>query len=280
MPEAPAPHSPPAADVPARPRFSWPMRIFLFAILFDMVFHSLAALAPYKDWRRDLEMSLYPERLPTCEEMGELAEKAGPDNPHPVGDRVLESADSVWNYFKPWPSAATRKKITGWEDGGKFALCWLTTRLGFIESTLRIEQRWTMFSPNVGTGDTLVRSRLAYKDGTGRFERVSADPEDLTHFGHWFKEKVLEYETRLVKDDEARRGYCNLLAHRFPASATGSPLVKIYLIKVRVRYPDPDEEDVAGFLRRQSAKDGPPGWKKKAPFYEYDVPTRTGKELP
>jgi hypothetical protein len=251
------------------------MRLFLSLVVFDMVFHSTASLSDYGKWSRELGMRKYPQPLPTYAEMEELAGQEGPGNPHPVLDQVMESADSVWEFFKPWPSAATSKKITTWEDGGKFALCWLTTRLGFVENLLGLQQHWAMFSPNVVEATSLVRSRLEYADGSCRLVRLSADPEDLTHYGHWFKEKVLEYETALHKRDEgeARLGYCNLLAHRYPLNARKSPLVKISLIKVRINYPPPDEKDKEGVLRAQNHL---ANWEKKAPFFVYDVKTRRG----
>jgi hypothetical protein len=273
MPPTPLANVEGVAAPPARARFGWPMRIFLTFIVFDMVFHSLAVLTPHKDWCKDLGMKEFPEPLPTVEEMRELADKTNEDGPDPVADRVLDSFDSLWEYFKPWPSSRTRKKIRSLDDAGKYTLCWLTTRLGFMEQLVRFEQRWTMFSPNVGKYDTAVRAKLVYADGSARFHRTEADPEDLTNYSHWFKEKVLEYSTKLANDSDARLGYCNLLAHRYPKNEHGSPLVRIYLIKVRINYPPPDEEDIAGFMRRQN---GPPGWEQKKPFYEYD-PTNPNK---
>jgi hypothetical protein len=274
MPDSPATSQ--APPQPERPRFSWPLRVFLFLVVFDMIYHSLAALLPYKDLCKELDMPAFPKALPTRAEMRELAAKGSPGTTDPVGERLMETADSLWEYFRPWPSAATRKKMSGVGDGLKFAYCWLSSRVGFFEQLVRFEQRWTMFSPNVVTDDFLARAKLVYRDGSVAFRRTSADPEDLTRYAHWFKEKVLEYETKLDYDPEARLGWCNLLAHRYPRSPGGAPLDKIYLIRVKVLYPAPDEEDIEGFMRRQSEDTA---WKKKAPFWEYEVATRKGKRL-
>jgi hypothetical protein len=269
------------------PRFSWPMRIFLFLLVFDMVFHSLAVLLPIKKWCKEILVDRFPERLPTAEEREKLAHYdevaafyLGPgviavDKPDPVCERVMKSMDSIWEFFMPWPDSYSRKKIKNWGDGSKFVVCWLTTRLGFFEQLFRIPQRWTMFSPNVGKSDTMVRARLVYEDGSERLVRTSADPVDLTHYGHWWKEKILQYETKLDEDYDARMGWCNLIAHRNRVNDKGSKLVKIYLIKVRIVYPEPDEEDIEEFMRAQNDEDDL-HWRTKPPFWEYDVKTREG----
>jgi hypothetical protein len=244
------------------------MRIFLAVIVFDMVFHSLAALTPYDRWLEDLEVERFPKRLPTAQEMRALAAKGYDDGLDPVADRVLDSFDSLWVYFKPWPSSATRKKIGGWGDAGKYALGWLTSRLGFLEQVVRFEQRWTMFSPGVAEDVDMVRTRLVYWDGSTRVVRLEIDPEDLTRYSRWLKGKVVEYSTNLDSDWAGRLGACNLLAHRYPRNRRGAELVKIYLIKFRIKYPDPDHEDIEGFMRRQN---GPPGWDKKPAFWEYNL---------
>jgi hypothetical protein len=267
MSEALANHSEGASPPAARPRFSWPMRLFLGFIVFDMVFHSLAVLTPYRDWCKELDIETFPEELPTVKEMTDLADDPNNDHPSPATDRLMDSFDSAWTFFRPWPSSKTRRKLHTWNEGGKFVICWLTTRLGFLEQVVGFEQKWTMFSPSVGKGDTLVRARLVYADGSVRLVRTEADPQDLTHYSHWFKEKVLEYSTKLVEDNDARLGFCNLLANRYPLSDHGAELLRIYLIKVYIPYPDPDEEDVAKFMRQYN---GPPRWENKKPFWVYD----------
>ncbi|HKB42281.1 MAG TPA: hypothetical protein VKD72_37990, partial [Gemmataceae bacterium] len=195
----------------------------------------------------------------------------------PVAERVWESADSVWTYFKPWPSEKTRRKLHGWTDSGKFAVCWLTTRLNFFNALVRFDQTWTMFSPNVGKWDHSIRVERVFQDGTREIVRNVAYPEDLTRYDsmRFITEKVLQYQTKLERDDDARLGYCNLIAHRRPANDRGSPLTTIFLYKRKVHYPEPGA-DAMETLRSQS---GPGFWEGVKPFYEYDVKTRNGWKL-
>src|SRR5262245_17680991 len=99
------------------PRFGWPMRIFLGFLLLDIVFHSYAALTPYRDWCEDLGIETRPTRgLPSPERCRELAVNTSETNPAPVEDRVWEAFDAAWDFFKPWPSAQTRRKMRGGLD--------------------------------------------------------------------------------------------------------------------------------------------------------------------
>jgi len=273
-----------AGPLPKPPRFGWPMRIFLSALIFDMVFHSLAALSDYRDWMessgdfqtKKWKMERFPERLPTVQEMAELGETTGPKNPSPVTDRIFQSIDSAWDYFKPWPSREVRHNLDNWEDTGMYVLSWLTSRLDFFESLANTPQRWTMFSPNASRGATVARMRLVFEDGSQQIVRLAADPEDLTDYSHWFQEKVLDYELRVAgKDWDSRFGYCNYLRHRFEINAKGSPLAKIYIYEIHYNYPNPDD-DARQVL---AAQNGPPGWDRDGPKHEYDVAGRKLRKL-
>src|SRR5688572_2385337 len=103
----------PALDPPKDqtvPRFSWPMRLFLGFLLFVMVWQSFMELVPYPPWFGELGMAWFPGGLPTAEEMERLAESAGPDNPTPVMDRLVESLDSLREYVNPWPAEPVRER--------------------------------------------------------------------------------------------------------------------------------------------------------------------------
>jgi hypothetical protein len=275
------------------------MRCLLAFLLTHIVGHSIISLLPYRDWADDLDLDTRPRRLPTWEERQELSASASADNPDPVTERVMVSCDSVWEFFRPWPSAEVRKTLTkraaerrevegegeggrpawvgDWNDRGKFVVSWVGTRLRFQERVLGFDQSWTMFSPNVGKGDWVVRSRLLYADGTDLVVHSLADPEDLTRYRtlRLLSEKVLQYSLKMHKDGDRRLGYCNLLAHRHPANGDGSPLVTIHLIQVGYDYPSPGE-DIAAEL---AAQNGPPDWEKTDPFFEYDVRSRKGRDL-
>lgn len=267
--------APPSTGRPPPPRFSWPMRLLLGLLLFDICFHSVATLFPYREWANDMGLPQYPKRLPTPAELDELRRQAG--GPGEVADRVMDSLDSLWEYCKPWPSKELRSKLTSWEDRGMFALSWTATRLAFLESLVGVSQRWMMFSPNVSKGTSSARARLRYADGHTRDVRLVTDPEDLACYSHWLDQRWINAEMWLLSkpDHDARIGYCNYLAHRYPAGDGSAPLVEIYLYKFEYQYPGPDD-DAEAFLRAQN---GPPGWDRDGPFFVYEVASRTGRWL-
>jgi hypothetical protein len=273
-----------AAPPSKPPRFGWPMRLFLSFLIFDMVFHSLAALTDYRDWmenggdydKKEWTMERFPERLPTIQEIADIGQAADPDVPSPVADRFFRSLDSVWDYFKPWPSKESRRHLDSSEDIGWYALSWLTSRLDFFESLVNIPQRWTMFSPSASKEATVARSRLVFRDGSQEIVRLKADPEDLTSYSHWFQEKVLDYELKVAgRDWDSRFGYCNYLSHRHKTNGKGSPLAKIYIYEIKYKYPDPGEDAHAVL----AAQNGPPAWDRDGPKHEYDVASREMRRL-
>jgi hypothetical protein len=249
------------------------MRIFLFLILFDMVFHSLAVLSPYTQWCGELGVRRLPYRLPTAAEVAELTKKGGPANPDPVADRVYASLHSVWSFFKPWPDQATRRKLTNWPDHGAYLLCWVASRLDFCEHVLGIRQDWSMFSPTVVLDQARSRARLVFADGSTEELRLPvSDTEDPSHYSRWFADRVNNYEVEVgPRDKEACLGFCNRVAYLHRANAKGNPLVRIELFQVTYRLPSPDEPDPAGFLRRQK---GPPANQRSKAFFAADVKAR------
>jgi hypothetical protein len=277
------PVSPPAAGEPPPPayprRFGWSMRLFLSFLVFFIVFRSFTVLFAWKEWAKDLRMRpLLPTRLATAQERAKLARNATPDRPDPVREDLMESLDSVWEFFKPWPGEKTRAWIRSPQDLGKWAYCWTASRLEFVENVLGINQEWPMFSPSVSKRKWVARARLIYADRSKVIVRTHGDPEDLTRYSHWFKEKVLDHELK-VEDEEYRGeeclGYCNLLAHRHARNKAGKPLKKIRLFMVRYDLTPPGE-DPRAWLEAQT---GPPENQQFPDFYEYDVASRHGKFL-
>lgn len=260
-----------------RPRFSWPMRFFLFIVIFDIAFHSLAILLPYQEWCDEFDLRRYPRRLPTQAELAKIAgQPVQADEPYPVPERIAESMDSVWEYLKPWPAPEARRKIHTYQDGLRFAVCWLTSRLGFAENLAGINQDWQMFSPNVSRRKYITRSRLVYADSSTRIVRQLADPEDLTHYSHWFEEKILDYELNTDDgDSDCCHGYCNYLSHKFATNDKGSTLKKIELFWVRYDFAPPGV-DAMEFYQKQN---GPPPSQVGPTFFVYDVKTRKGRML-
>jgi hypothetical protein len=264
---------------PPRPRFSWPMRFFLGFVLFDMVFHSFAALVPYGSWCKEYEIAKMPRGLPDPELREELARASVEADHNLLTERVMSSFDSLWEYWRPWPGPESRKKMSDLEDVSKVAVAWTATRLDFIEHLFRVKQGWIMFSPNVGKYDEVYRARLVFADGSKETVRTIAEPADLVHFDsfRFGSEKwLISTWTRIGEGDEdSQRGFCNLLAHRRPRNEAGSALKIIYLVSVRYNYPKPGE-DAREFMESQKV---PLGEEKNAPFYEYDVTTRKGRKI-
>src|SRR5436190_966925 len=131
------------------PRFGWPMRLFLCLVLFDMTFHSLTeAVAPYTEWLKEFGLPRFPKALPSWQEMAKLAADTRPDEPSLVGQRIGQSLASFPAYFNPSPEEEARKKLVGFTDWGRYAWCWLASRLDLFEAIFGLEQEWAMFSPN------------------------------------------------------------------------------------------------------------------------------------
>ncbi len=264
-----------AAPAARPPRFSWPMRVFLAAFLADMVLRGLLSLTPAGgDWPKELDMESYPHSLPSQEELRQC--EAGT---HPQGlscwQRYAVSLQSAGRFLVPWPTEKTRKKIDSAEDVGKYTLSWLKSRMTFCGRVLAIDQKWSMFSPNVGDDDTLARLRLVYADGSQREHRVICDPGDPTCYTQWFAAKFTRVASVLHSDRLTLRGYCRMLAHRFGKNATGSPLVRIEVFQVHYHYPSPDD-DAPQWLAEQI---GPPPDQIDPPFWEYDPRTQQGRKL-
>jgi hypothetical protein len=114
------------------------------------------------------------------------------------------------------------------------------------------------------------RLRLIYKDGTSLDLRLLCDPADLTSYGHWFQEKLLDAEIHLCNDFDARLGYCNYVFHKYGHNASGAALDKIYVYKVWYDFPTPDDD----YLEVLSSQNGPPGWDEDGPSWVYEADTR------
>lgn len=270
------PASPDVASAPAaRPRFRWPMRLFLAYFLFDMVTRGIILLTPADDdWFGELAMERNPLALPSREELHQCAAGEHPDFDS-SWQRWSASIKSGGRYFLPIPEAATREKITSAADVGKYALTWLGSRMGFVGRMVGVDQDWPMFSPNVTDEETVGRLLLVYEDGSVREYRLLCDPRDLTSYSHWFQEKHLQTECKVHRDAAARLGFCHMLARRDPRNENGSPLMYVRVFKVHYCYPTP-YDDAYEFLQKQT---GPPAAQTDPPFWEYDVASGKGRWL-
>lgn len=260
-------------------RFGWGMRLFLTLFLFDMVVRSLSVSWPWPDWLEKLEMQRLPRPLPTQAEVrAHLRGEVEPNCPT-LGEEILLSMDSVWHFFQPWPDAATRPRLTGKRELGRWMLAWLASRLEFCENVVGINQEWPMFSPSVSKEKRVARARLTFSDGSQYTVRGHCDPPDLTRYSHWFQEKILDYELKIQEgagfQAQDNLGYCNLLAHRYPRNEQQASLRSVSLFMVRYQLPPP-RANASDWLRAQS---GPPADQVLADFYLYDVPSRKGRVL-
>jgi hypothetical protein len=285
----PLPQAKPPAPNP--PRFSWPMRIFLFLLLFDIVFRSFSVLIPWEEWAKELKMRTMPVRLATAAERQRLAKSASPDNPDPVTKDTLEALQSLRTFLTPWPDEETGENITTWTDAGKFTVVWLSSRLDFVENLIGFNEEWPMFSPNVGRHKSLARARLIYEDESERIIRNHGDPVDLNAYAHWNEEKVLDHELKVRAkgaEDECF-GYCNMLAHRYPRNNNGSSLVRIRLFEVDYTLPPPGVDYRQWYLEQMRLTPDYPGdspgpdldtkWQTNKSFYEFDVKKWSGQSL-
>lgn len=272
----PAPES--GVKPPYPTRFGWGIRLLLCFLIFDMLWRGFSVCYPWGEWAGELDMRKRPRRLPTRAEIAEMAREASDTNPTPVRDEVFKALDSVWTFFKPWPDAEVSSRLHTWQDTGKWAMVWTTSRLEFIENVFGYNEEWPMFSPSVGKKKWLARARLVFADGSERIVRSKGDPEDLTNYSHWFEEKILDHELK-VKEGERYEsdviGYCNLLLHRHGRNDRGAELKKIYFFVVRYDLPPPGV-DIRKWWKEQT---GPPADQVYKEFYEYDVATRKGTIL-
>jgi hypothetical protein len=237
---------------PKPPRFSWPVRLLIFILLFDIIFRSLAVMVPWDDWISELDMERRPSPLPTRKEIRELADKADGQSPSPLGKEVGKILASTRDYFNPLPSDKTRAHLDSWNDQGKYTVAWLASRLEFMEHVVGVDERWPMFSPNVSHKRYVTRVKLIFADGSEQLVRQLSEPEDITCFFRWNQEKILDYETKAVEkpgqnNEDECWGYCNLLRHRFPHNDRGSPLKEIRLYEVFYVAPPPGADAAASY---------------------------------
>ncbi len=258
------------------------MRLFLAYFLFDMFSRSLIMLTPAEDdWIDELGMKTKPMALPSREELKQIDEGSHPDSYTSRADRWRASGKSAARYFLPYPTDNTLDKMRA-ADGlervgmvGKYAMVWLSSRMGFVGRMVGVDQDWPMFSPNVGRDDTVARLKLIYDDGSEVEHRLVCDPVDLTAYSHWFEEKRLQTACKVHRDYDTRLGYCHMVAHHYARHENGAKLVRILVFKCTYNYPSANDDEQE-WLAEQT---GPPPSQIDPPFWEYDVATRTGRRL-
>jgi len=90
------------AAAPALPRFSWPVRIIIFLVLFHMIYRSTDVLYPWEDWLHELKIERMPRPLPTRGDLTKLLEKSE-GSYEPVIKEFKECFASLPRYWNPAP---------------------------------------------------------------------------------------------------------------------------------------------------------------------------------
>ncbi|MGF1579488.1 MAG: hypothetical protein ACFCD0_09005 [Gemmataceae bacterium] len=238
---------------PTPPNFTWPMRLGIGLLLFYIILPSMLSVFRYQAWTKAFGMR--PRPLLT--------------------DRIYQSANSVWEFGKPWPSKKIRRKITSSDRAVKYGICWLATRCDFLEAIVGTNQSWRMFSPNVNAGGGVARIRLLYADNSTQAIRLLSDPPNLTRYCHFGRKRLLRVHMAMLTRGDVRQGFSNYLMHKYPTNNGGAKLTKIYSYRIDYLYPEPGED----YRRILSSQNGPDNWDKDGPVWCYDVEKRWPRDL-
>jgi hypothetical protein len=239
-------------------RFSWKMRFFVTVFVFCLSYRCFAVLFPMSDWCRAYAVDELPPPLPSPAERYVLNAKAGPGDLYPVLTACLRTAQAVGHYLVPWPAPETRKRIKSPLDAVKCGACWLYGRVLFVERLCGLHENWDLYAPSVDTFIYHTRARLCFSDGSDIVLKQHAEPEDFTHFGHWFEERIVNYEYLVADDFSQSWAYCKLLAQRHPQNAQGAKLVRVVLFQVVVALVPPGGNAIAHYWWQNRLTASPP----------------------
>jgi hypothetical protein len=255
-------------------RYSWPLRLFIAASAIAIVARSVFNIGMHHmPWRADLEMHTVPLPLPSQTERLQIAAGESPRF-RSIGGRWLASAGSVFRFFQLWPNARTAAHLEHASDWLRYAAVWGHTRLEFLGRIVGVDERWTMYSPSVGTSRKVVRARLHFGDGSTLEVRSLAEPSDLSGFWRSFDQRRLQHDVNLGNLEEVRLGWSRWLARSHSTNAEGAPLVRIDLHFVKHPLAPPDE-DARTFWRRENTRSI-----SEPPFFRFDVAANTASSLP
>lgn len=254
-------------------RYSWPLRLFISASAIAIVARSAFNIGMHHmPWRAELEMHTVPLPLPAQTERLQIALGESPRY-RSISERWLASAGSVFRFFQLWPSARTAAHLEHASDWLRYAAVWSHTRLEFLGRIVGVDERWTMYSPSVGTSRQVVRARLHFGDASTLEVRSLAEPSDLSGFWRSFDQRRLQHDVNLGNLEEVRLGWSRWLARSHSINAEGAPLLRIDLHFVK--HPlAPPSEDARAFWRRENARPI-----VEPPFFRFDVATNTATPL-
>lgn len=240
-------------DEPVRTpvRLSLAVRVFIWCSAVTIVVRSgLNTFMHHTTWRDDLDMHTVPLPLPSAVEREAIAQGRSPRY-ESLPSRLLATGASVLRFANPLPPHKTRRHLTDAGHWLMYAAVWVHTRLEFTGRLIGVDERWTMFSPTVGTTRTIVRTVLSYSDGVEVSVRSRAEPDDLTGFVRPFAQRRLQHDLNLTQLEDVRLNWCRWLARVRPTSSNGAPLHTIALYEVRYRLPAPDVDPTLHWQNEQ-----------------------------
>lgn len=250
---------------------SW-LRLFIAVSLTTMVLRSgLNTVMHHLDWSSELEMFTLPYPLPDARERADI--RAGGSRYATLTERTASSAASVLRFFAPSPSAKTAPHLTSATAWLKYGVVWVHTRLEFLGRLIGVDERWTMFSPSVGTRRVAVRAHLHFADGSMTEVRTRVEPDDFTDFVRPFAQRRLQLAINIAELDDVRTSWCQALIRAHPTNESGATLVVIDLHKVRHDLPPPDVDPVAHWSAENHRR------AESAPFWRCDVTRGTSEAM-
>jgi hypothetical protein len=234
------------------------MRLFLTVFIFCLSYRCFAMLFPMSNWCRAYAVQELPPPLPSPAERQDLHAKAGPGNRYPVLMACLSTARGLGDYVVPWPGAETRQRVQSPLDGVKCGACWLYGRVLFVERLCGLNEHWELYAPSIDNLIFHTRARLCFNDGSDIVVKQHSEPEDFTHFGHRFEERIVNYEYMVADDFQLCWAYCKLLAQRHPQNAQGAELVRVVLFQVLVVLVPPGDDAMAHYRSQNRLTRSPP----------------------
>lgn len=270
--DAPSNDAPSKGAKPVAGGYPVSLRVFIAVSLTTMVVRSsLNTVMHHLDWATELEMFTLPYPLPDARERDDI--RAGKSRYATLTERTASSATSALRFFNPLPSAKTAPHLTSATAWLEYGVAWLHSRLEFVGRLIGVDERWTMFSPSVGTRRVAVRARLHFADGAVTEVRTRVEPDDFTNFLRPFAQRRLQHAINLTQLDDVRTGWCRALSRTHSTNESGAALLVIDLHKVRHDLAPPHSDPVAHW----NAENLRPV--ENAPFWRCDVLNGTSEAL-
>lgn len=232
----PARHSSPNSE---RRSYPWHVRAFIIASTLAIVVRSTLNIGMHHmPWLDELGMYTVPFPLPAASERSDIANGRS-SSYRGSSERLADSAASVLRFLSPWPSHDTAARLVSYREWLAYAAVWTHTRLEFVGRLIGVDQRWTMYSPSVGTSRKVVRAKLHYEDGTTREVRSLAEPDQLATFVRPFAQRRLQHDVNLTNITALREVWALELAQTYPRNTVGSPLLHVDLHWIRHPFAPP-----------------------------------------